>query len=263
MTTDTQYATTPAPARPAVPGRLHPTRKLALGAGVLYLVTFAASIPQLKLFKNVIDDPAGYISGAGGNTALQWGSVLEIVTAAAGVGTAVVLYPVTRRVSRSAALGFVASRIVEATLILVGVLSLLSVVTLQHRYAGATGAQAEALGVTGTALVAVRQWTFLLGPGVMAGVNDLLLGYLMYRSRLVPRAIPIIGLIGGPIILFSDAVTVFGGWTQVSAAGALCGLPVAAFEFSLGVWLVVKGFRPAALTALDAPTEQLPHHRAA
>ena len=257
MTTDTHAATTTARRR------TDPTRKIALAAGVAYLVTFAASIPQLKLFADVIADPAGYISNPGNNAALQWGSVLEFLTAASGVATAVLLYPVTRRVSRSAAIGFVTSRVVEAALILVGVVAILSVLTLQQHYAGATGAQAQALGVTGEALVALRQWTFLLGPGVMAGVNDLLLGYLLYRSGLLGRVIPIIGLVGGPLILVSDLATILGAWGQVSTAGFLFGLPVAVFEFSVGVHLIVKGFRPAALAALDTPSGSTPQAVAA
>jgi hypothetical protein len=253
MTTDTHTAHTAMAAGQApVRRRMHPMRKVALAGGITYLITFAASVPQLKLFANVIDDPTGYISSPGSNTVLQWGSLLEIITAAAGVGTAVALYPVTRRVSRTAAIGFVTSRVVEATLIIVGVMSLLTVVTLQHHFAGATGAQAQALGVTGEALVAMRQWTFLLGPGLMAGVNDLLLGYILYRSRLVPRIIPTIGLVGAPIILMSATATIFGGWAQVSTAGALCALPIAVFEFSVGVWLTFKGFRPTALASLGA-----------
>jgi hypothetical protein len=223
--------------------RMDPTRKVALAGGIAYLITFAASLPQLKLFADVVDDPTGYISGARSNTALLWGSWLEVVTAVACVGTAVALYPVTRRVSRTAAIGFVTSRVVEATLILVGVMSLLSVVTLQDQFAGATGAQAQALGVTGEALVAMRQWTFLLGPGLIAGINALFLGTALYRGRLVPRIIPTIGLIGAPIILLSATATIFGGWAQTSSVGALCALPIAVWEFSLGVWLVVKGFK--------------------
>jgi hypothetical protein len=235
-----------------------PTRKIALAAGVAYLVTFAASIPQLKLFAEVIADPAGYISHPVSNAAVQWGSVLEFLTAASGVATAVLLYPVARRVSRSAAIGFVASRVVEAALILVGVVALLSVVTLQQHFADATGAQAQALGVTGEALVALRQWTFLLGPGVMAGVNDLLLGYILYRSGLVGRIIPIIGLVGGPLILLSDLATILGVWGQVSLPGLVFGLPVAVFEFSVGVHLAVRGFRSTALAALHAPAGSTP-----
>jgi Domain of unknown function (DUF4386) len=252
--------TTMTAGQPPARRRMDPTRKVALAGGIAYLVTFAASLPQLKLFADVIADPTGYISHPGSNTAVQWGSVLEFLTAASGVATAVILYPVTRRVSRTAAIGFVTSRVVEAALILVGVVSILSVVTLQHHFAGATGAQQQALGVTGEALVSMRQWTFLLGPGVMAGVNDLLLGYLLYRSGLVGRVIPIIGLVGGPIILVSDTVTILGGWTQISAPGLLFGLPVAVFELSVGVYLTVKGFRPAAVAALDAPS--VPRHGA-
>jgi hypothetical protein len=228
--------------------KMDPMRKVALAGGVLYLITFAASFPQLKLFSRLIDDPAGFISGRGSNSAVLWGSWLEVVTAAACIGTAVALYPVTRRVSRTAAIGFVASRIVEATLIVVGVVSVLSVVTLKTHFAGATGAQADSLRVTGEALVSMRQWTFLLGPGLIAGVNGLLLGYVMYRGRLVPRIIPIIGLVGAPIILISATSTLFGGWGQTSAAGTLCALPLAVWELSLGVYLTVKGFKrvPAA-----------------
>ena len=241
--------TTARPDETAPPRRMDPMRKVALAGGIAYLVTFAASIPQLKLFADVIDDPTGYISAPRDNSALLWGSWLEVVTAAACIGTAVALYPVTRKVSRTAAIGFVTSRAVEATLILVGVMSLLSLVTLQGHFAGATGAQADALGVTGESLVAMRQWTFLLGPGLIAGVNALFLGTAMYRGRLVPRVIPTIGLIGAPIILMSATATIFGGWAQTSTVGALCALPIAVWEFSLGVWLTVKGFTPAPAVA--------------
>ena len=234
------------------PRRMDPMRKVALAGGIAYLITFVASIPQLALFAEVIDDPTGYISAPRSNTALLWGSWLEVVTAAACIATAVALYPVTRRVSRTAAIGFVTSRVVEATLILVGVLSLLSLVTLQDHFAGATGAEADALGVTGEALVAMRQWTFLLGPGLVSGINAVLLGYVMYRGRLVPRIIPTIGLVGAPILIMSATGTIFGAWDQVSGVGALAALPVAVWEFSLGVYLTVKGFKPApAVTAAE------------
>ncbi len=230
---------------------MDPLRKVALVGGLMYLLTFAASIPQLKLFKHIVDDPAGFISKPGSNAAVLWGSWLEVVTAVACIGTAVALYPVTRRVSRSAAIGFVTSRVVEAALIAVGVVSLLSVVTLKAHFAGATGAQADSLRVTGEALVSIRQWTFLVGPGLIAGVNGLFLGYVMHRGRLVPRIIPTIGLIGAPLILISATSTIFGGWAQTSTTGALFALPIAVWEFSLGVYLTVKGFKsvPADATA--------------
>lgn len=220
---------------------MDPIRRIALAGGVLYLITFVASIPQLKLFHDVIHH-RNYILGSASNTGLLFGCVLEIITAAAGIGTAVALYPVTRRVSQTAAIGFVTSRVVEALLIMVGVMSLLSLVRLQDDLAGVTGARADSLAITGQSLVAMRQWTFLLGPGIIPAVNALFLGYVMYRARLVPRVIPTIGFIGVPLLLTSAVVTIFGGWDQVSAPAALFALPIALWEFSLGVWLTFKGF---------------------
>ncbi|GAA4756477.1 DUF4386 domain-containing protein [Actinomycetospora chibensis] len=244
MTTDVHTA----PATPSIPRRRDPMRRIALAAGLLYLVTFAASIPQLALFADLVADPAGFVRTPGSSTSVLWGSWLEVITALAAVGTALALYPVARRVSRTAALGFVTSRVVEATMILVGVLCVLSVVALRSDLAGAAGAQADALGVVAAALVEVRQWSFLVGPGLIPGINALFLGYVMYRSRLVPRIIPIVGLVGAPLIIMSATVTMLGGWEQVSVAGSLCALPIALWEFSLGVWLTVKGFRPTSLT---------------
>ena len=243
MTTDLRTAAPTPTGR-----RREPMRRIALAGGLLYLVTFAASIPQLALFADLVADPAGFIGAPGSDTAVLWGSWLEVITALAGIGTAVALYPVTRRVSRTAAIGFVTSQVVEAAMILVGVLCVLSVVALRSDLAGAVGAQADALGVVGQALVEVRQWSFLVGPGLIPGVNALFLGYIMYRSRLVPRIIPTVGLVGAPLIITSATVTMLGGWDQVSIAGSLCALPVALWEFSLGVWLTVKGFRPTTLT---------------
>ncbi len=239
---------TPSGPATAEAGRM---RKVALAGGIAYLVSFVVSIPQLKLFADLVADPAGYISSTRDNSAVLWGSWLEVLTAASCIACAVALYPATRRVSRTAAIGYVASRTVEAVLILVGVLGVLTVVTLQHHFAGATGAQAQALGVTGEALVAMRQWTFLLGPGLIPGVNALFLGYVMYRARLVPRIIPVIGLVGAPFIIAAAIGTIFGAWGQVSAVGFLGALPIAVWELSLGVYLTVKGFTndPAPLVA--------------
>ena len=237
-------ATAPAPAMSSGPARrMSPMRKVALAGGIAYLVTFAASIPQLGLFAGLVDDPAGFISGTDSNSPVLVGSWLEVITALACIATAVFLYPATRRISKTAAIGFVTSRVTEAALILVGVVSVLSVVTLKADFAGASAAQAETLQIVGDALVTVRQWTFLVGPGLIAGINGLFLTYVMFKGRLVPRAIPMIGFVGIPLILMSATVTIFGGWEQTSTAGALCAVPIAIWEFSLGVYLTAKGFK--------------------
>lgn len=218
-------------------------------AGVLYLVTFLTSIPALILKSPVLHDP-DFVLGAGSHGGVLWAGFLEVVLAIACIGTAVVLYPVARRQSETAALGFVSARLLEAAVIVVGAVSLLAVVTLRQDLAASAGADAAALLVTGSALVAIHDWTFLLGPGLMPAINALCLGYVLYRSRLVPRIIPALGLIGAPLLAISVTATLFGIYDQVSVLAVIAVLPIALWELSLGIWLVAKGFDPPAMARL-------------
>jgi hypothetical protein len=222
-------------------------RKTALVAGALYLVTFATSIPTLALY-GALKNP-DYIVGPGPDTGVLWGGLLEVILALSCIGTAVTLFPVVRRQNEAAALGFVAARGLEAAVIFVGVVSVLSVVTLRQDLAGAPRADAASMAITGTSLVAIHDWTFVLGQSLIAGVNALLLGSLMYRSGLVPRVIPVLGLIGAPVLIASAAATMFGIYDQISPVALVAALPVALWELSLGVWLVVRGFKPSPITA--------------
>jgi hypothetical protein len=189
-----------------------------------------------------VHDP-NYIVGPGSNTPVIIGGVLEVIVALAGIGTAVVLYPVVKRQNEAVALGFVSARVLEAATIFVGVASLLAVVTLRQ-----AGAGADAL-VTGRALVALYDRMFLLGQSLIPALNALLLGSLLYRSRLVPRVLPVVGFVGAALLLASDVAVLFGLWDRVSALSAIAALPIALWEFSLGVYLVVKGFKPSPITA--------------
>ena len=225
---------------------MDPLRRTALIAGLCYLVTFV-SIPTLRLYAPVLNDP-NYIVGPGPDTPIMIGGALEVIVALAGIGTAIVLYPVVRRQNEAAALGFVGARVLEAAGIAAGVVALMSIVTLRQ-----AGVGPEAL-VTGQALVANYGWAFLLSQSLIPVVNALLLGSLLYRSGLVPRILPLVGLIGAPLLLASDVAVLFGLWDRVSAPSGLLALPIAAWEFSLGVYLTVKGFKPSPITA-DRPEE--------
>jgi hypothetical protein len=227
--------------------RMDPLRRTAMTAGALYLVTFIAGIPPaLYLLDPVLSD-ADYVLGAGADTRVLTGGLLDIVNALACIGTAVVLYPVLRRQNPALALGFVTSRLLEAAVIVVGVMSLLSVVSLRQE--AAAGADPDALGAVAAGLVAVYDWTFLLGPGLIPGINALLLGTLMYRSGLVPRVIPLMGLVGAPIFLVSAVASILGFNEQTSVWSGIA-LPLIFFwELSLGLYLVIKGFKPAPITA--------------
>ena len=221
-------------------------RKTALVAGIFYLITFI-SIPTLALY-GPVKNHRDWILGSGGHTGVLVGCFLEVIVALAGIGTAVTLYPVVKRQNEGAALGFVASRVLEAAMIFTGVVSLLSLVTLRGLGAAA-GAAAASLVTTGASHVATYNVAFLLGQTLMPAINALLLGSLLYRSRLVPRILPVMGLIGAPLLITAVVAILFGGIEHISVWTALATLPVAAWEFSLGVWLVVKGFRPSPITA--------------
>jgi uncharacterized protein DUF4386 len=227
------------------------TRKTALVAGVFYLITFV-SIPTLAIYRPVLNH-RDWILGSGSSTGVLVSGFLEVIVALAGIGTAVTLYPVVKRQHEGLALGFVTARVLEGVMIFTGVVSLLSLVTLRHDLGGTTGANAAALVTAGASHAAVYKWTFLLSQSLMPGINALLLGSLMYRSRLVPRIIPALGLIGGPLLIIAVFATLFGQHTSLSGLAALPVIPVAAWELSLGVWLTVKGFRPSPITAdIDA-----------
>jgi hypothetical protein len=228
-----------------------PLRKKALVAGVFYMVTFI-SIPTLGMYSHIKNN-RDFILGSGSTNAVLVGCLLEVIVALAGIGTAVTLYPVIKRQNESAALGFVTLRVLEAAMIFTGVLSLVSIVTLRQTMSGTTAADAAALVTTGASHVATYKATFLLGQTLMPAINALLLGSLMYRSRLVPRIIPTMGLIGGPLLISATLATLLGHNSPTSAWSALATLPVAAWEFSLGVRLIVKGFSPSPLAAHDAP----------
>ena len=226
-----------------------PTRKAALAAGLFYIGTFVFSIPALGLYDGVVNDP-DFVLGAGSDQGVLWGGLIEVLTALAGIGTAVALYSVLKRYGSGRAVGFVASRTLEAAMIFTGVLAVLGVYTLRQDFAG--GSDAATLTTSAGALVAVKDWSFLLGPGIMPAVNALCFATIMYQTRLVPRWIPTLGLIGAPLLVASSVASLFGAWEQVSSAGMLMALPIAVWEFSVGVYMTVKGFRTPPDTDADA-----------
>lgn len=224
---------------------MDPARRLSLNFGLFFAGTFAFSIPALYFYDPLLKN-AEYILGGGFETRIATGALFEILLAICGIGSAIVLYPLARRARESLALGYVASRTVESLLILSGVVSLMAVLTL--RSAAGPTADPAALKVAGQALVAFHDRTFLLGPQFCSGFgNGLLLGYLMYRSRLVPPRLALIGVIGGPLAFLGGVLVLF-GLLQPMSAGlfALTALEIV-WELSITVYTLAKGFRPVPL----------------
>src|ERR671916_725747 len=203
--------------------------------GVLFIITFLTSIPAVLLFQPVLDDPAGYIAGGGKDNQIYLGAFLEFILILANVGTAVVLYPIARRQNKTLAIGYVAARIIECVFLAAGIIFVLGVVSLRQ-----DSPDAADLAVS---LAALKDWTFLFGPGLVVPFgNGLILGYLMYRSGLVPRRMAWLGLIGGPVLLFGNFGVLFDWWEQTSAAGLLVA-PQVFWGRALCIFPALWGFR--------------------
>jgi len=234
------------------------TRKIAAAAGLLYLITHVTSIGAVMLYDPILKN-TDYVLGTGSDAQVLVGTLFDIILALAIVGTAVALFPIAKRQDEGIALGYVGLRTLEAGIIAIGVIPLLAVVTLRQ-LAGTAGTDAETLVTVSKALVTFYNWTTLLGPGLVCGVNTVLMAYLMFTSRLVPRFIPILGLVGGPLIFVITVAKMFGMFEPMSAWLGIAVIPIFAWEVTLAIRLITKGFKssePASEPALTATNEVL------
>jgi hypothetical protein len=224
------------------------TRNVARAVGVLFILTFVTSIGAVIAYGPVLSD-SNYITGAGADTRVFLGAFLELFLIITNIGCAIVLFPLLKRVNEGIALGYVAARLVECTFILVGILSVLAIVTLRQ---GAAGADAGSLVLIGKALHAIKDWTFLLGPGFTDGIGTgLILGWLMYSSGLVSRRMALFGVVGGPLLAASGIAVLMGVIPQGSSVQGIATAPEFIWEAFLGLWLTFKGFSSAPITSSD------------
>jgi hypothetical protein len=224
-------------------------RKSALAVGVLFILTFITSIGAVFAYGPILSDPA-YITGAGSDSRVFLGAFLELMLIVTNIGCAVVLFPFLKRENEALSLGYVTARMVECTFILVGLLSVLAITTMRS---SSTGADAGSLTLIGSSLLAIHDWTFLLGPGFADGIGTgMILGYLMYKSGLVGRRMALVGLVGGTLLAASGAAVLLGFIPRGGTAQGILTIPEVIWEAFLGLYLTVKGFKPAPVAALES-----------
>jgi uncharacterized protein DUF4386 len=227
------------------------SRNTALAVGVLFLITFVTSIGAALLYGPLIDNPGTFIRGAGSDSGVLIGVVLELILIVANMGTALVLYPLLRRQNEVLAFGYVVARTFECVFIAIGIFAVLSTVTLRQQVVA--GADPGSLLALGQSFVALNRWAFVLGPGFVVGIgNGLILGWLMYRSGLLPRGVALLGLVGGPLIFITGAAIVLGIIPRGGAVQGIATIPEFLWEGAiLGIWLIVKGFNSSRAAALE------------
>jgi len=218
------------------------SKKAAKIVGVLFILATVSSIIGVLLYDPILKDPNYLITGFEHKNQVILGVLCELVLVCSAVGTSIMLFPFFKKHSESLALGYVCFRLLEAVIIAVGIVSVLSLLTLSQEFIEAAAPHATSFQTAGTLLKAVHDWTFLLGPNFMLGINTLMCSYLLYQSKLVPRPIAVMGLAGATLILLAAVLEMFGIILQLSTWGAVLAIPVASYEMILAVWLIVKGF---------------------
>ncbi|WP_371500549.1 DUF4386 domain-containing protein [Kitasatospora sp. NBC_00374] len=233
-------------------------RRTATITGALFILAAITSMAGLLQYSPILDHPDYTVAGPAQAGRVAAGALLEVICAFSVIGISITVFPVLRRYRQGFALGYVCFRLLEATVILVGVISLLSVVTLHQDFARTPDADSSAYLAVGRALVAVHDWTFLVGPNLALAPSTLMMAWFLYRTRAVPRFVALLGVVGGPLIFVSATLVLFGAYQQISTWGALCALPVFAYEMTLAGWLLVKGFAAPepAPTAAPAPAPE-------
>jgi hypothetical protein len=225
------------------------TRNHARASGIFYLLTFVSSIAAVVYFLKPILDDASYVVGPGQDTRVIIGCLLDMVNGLTAAGSAVAVYPVLKRQNQAMALGFVTSRVYECAVVMIGVVALLAVVGIRRDMHGATGSDVTTMVTVGHSLVAARDYTFLLGPNIAPVINAVLFGTLLYKSRLVPRFIPVMGLLAAPLLLAPTLATLLGATEHGSIWWAPGGALIFVWELSVGLYMTFKGFKPTPLTA--------------
>ena len=221
-------------------------RSSAILAGVLFIIAAAAAITGVLLYNPILKDPAYIINTTPHETSVLWGAFFEIVTALAVFATPLALCPVLKKYNERMALACIGFRHLEAAMILIGILSLLTIVTLNHEFSKEIKPDTAAYLIVGKSLLTFRDWTFSFGPNILLGPSTLMTAYLLHQSKLVPRIISTLGLVGGPLISTCGILVVFGVFSQVSVWAGLLAIPVFLYEMSLAIWLLVKGFNSPA-----------------
>lgn len=224
-------------------------RQAAISVGILFIIATVSAILGLLFYQPILSGPDYFINGAAHTNQVILGVLMELILVCTAIGTAVGLFPILRPYGERIALGHLFFRFLEAMVITVGIVAILSLLTLSQSFVAAAAPEASAYPVAGILLLAVYKWTSMLGPLFFLGVNTFMYSYLLYKSKLVPRPLAILGLSGATLVLGYAMLVMFGAAVQGSAPLVALALPIAAYEMILAVWLIVKGFNPAAIAS--------------
>lgn len=223
---------------------MHNQRRNAILIGIYFILAAVTSIIGLIMYGPLLNQSNYLVAGAANGNQIVFAAVMELSLVVSMVGTAVTMFPILRQYSERIALAHLCFRFFEAVVIMIGITSMLALLTLSREFSSSTAADEQSYRVVGTALIAIHDWTFMIGPNFMLGINTLMYSYIFFQTRLIPRPIAIIGLVGANSVFLAALLELFGIIEQLSTWGAILAIPVALTEMSLAIWLIIKGFNP-------------------
>lgn len=231
---------------------MNSNKKAAKIVGILFILAAVSAVAGLLLYDPILNGPNYLMNGSEHANQVVLGALMELILVVSAVGTATIMFPILRKYNDTIALWHVCFRFLEAIIITIGVISVLSLLTLSQEFIALGSPDTTSFQTSGIVLHAIHDWTFLLGPNFMLGINTFMYSYIFYKTKLVPRFIPILGMTGATLIFICALFVMFGVFPQLSVWGAILAIPVAANEMILAVWLIVKGFNQTALALLFA-----------
>ena len=231
---------------------MNSNKKSAKIVGVLFILAAVTAVIGLLLYDPILNGPDYLIKGSEHANQVILGAVFELILVVSAIGTSTTMFPFLRKYNETIALWHVCFRFLEAVIITIGVISVLSLLTLSREFVASGATDTTSFLASGILLKAVHDWTFLLGPNLMLGINTIMYSYIFYKSRLVPRFISILGMTGATLVFAAGLLEMFGVFSQVSVWGGILSLPVAANEMILAVWLIFKGFNESAIASISS-----------
>ncbi len=217
-------------------------RKNAILTGIFFIAASTTAIIGLVLYNPLLVSSNYLTEGAANSFQIILGAVFELILVASNIGTAIMLFPYLRKYNIHLGLGYLCFRFLESVTILIGLISVLALLTLSISFTGNPAADINLFSSVGISLKAIHDWTFIVGPHFLLGINTFIYSYTFFKSGLVPKKLSTIGITGAILIIITALLKMFGVTEGFSALTVVLALPVALYEMILAGWLITKGF---------------------
>ena len=209
--------------------------------GWLFIVAAVSSIIGLKLYDPILSDNNFIVSANNHYNQIIFGAINELILVASATGTGIMLYPLLKRYNESMGIGYLSFRMLEAVFIMIGLLSILTVLSISESYVdGAITDKANAQSL-GLSFISLHKWTFMLGPNFMLSINTFIYSFVFYKTKVIPPNLARLGLLASFLIMTAAILELFGVIQQISTWGILLALPIALYEMTLAIYLITKG----------------------